>query len=120
MSQYIIIFIKYLCRNYKHGQFSRDFHFLVHISEGSELNITNARVYRAEDTPYIVVDPPTTTSSQLSVAVQLATNTGYMSQMSEVFSFIPPNGNYNVDDKNLHDINRLSILTFLQWKINLV
>lgn len=90
------------------------------MSEGSELNITSARVYRADDSPYIVVDPPTTTSSQLSVAVQLVTDAGYMSQMSEVFSFIPPNGNYNVHNKNVHDINRFSILTFLQWKINLV
>lgn len=60
------------------------------MSEGSELNVTTAKTYRADDTPYIINDPPT--SSQLSVAVQLATNSGYVSQMSEVFSFIPHNG----------------------------
>jgi len=56
------------------------------MSEGSELNVTAAKTYRAEDTPYIIYDPPT--SSQLSVAVQLETDTGYVSRMSEVFSFV--------------------------------
>lgn len=62
-------------------------HYLVHMSEGSELNVTTAKTYQAEDSPFIIIDPPT--SNKLSVAVQLATNEGYVSKMSEVFSFIP-------------------------------
>lgn len=69
-------------------------HYLVHMSEGNELNVTTAKTYRADDSPFIINDPPT--SSQLSVAVQLATDAGYVSQMSEVFSFVPLNGKYNI------------------------
>lgn len=68
------------------------------MSEGSELNVTTAKTYSAEDTPFIINDPPT--SSQLSVAVQLATDNGYVSQMSEVFSFIPQNGSYIQNEMN--------------------
>lgn len=60
-------------------------HYLIHMSEGSELNVTTANTYTAEDPPFIINDPPP--NSQLSVAVQLETDTGYVSQMSEVFSF---------------------------------
>jgi len=73
--------------------FSSRVHYLVHISEGSELNVTSAKTYKADDSPFIINDPPT--SSQLSVAVQLATDAGYVSQMSEVFSFVPQNGKYD-------------------------
>lgn len=72
---------------------SRVVHYLVHISEGNDLNVTTAKTYRAEDTPFIISDPPT--SNQLSVAVQLATEAGFVSQMSEVFSFISRNGKSN-------------------------
>lgn len=66
--------------------FFRVVHYLVHISEGNELNVTTAKTYKANDSGYIINDPPT--SNQLSVAVQLETDTGYVSQMSEVVSFI--------------------------------
>jgi len=55
--------------------------------------VTTAKTYKANDSPFIINDPPT--SSQLSVAVQLATEAGYVSRMSEVFSFVPENGNYD-------------------------
>jgi len=67
------------------------------MSEGSELNVTTAKTYEAKDSPFIIIDPPT--SNQLSVAVQLATNEGYVSEMSEVFSFIPKNGQYDIQNK---------------------
>lgn len=60
------------------------------MSEGSELNVTTAKTYKTEDTPFIINDPPT--SNQLSVTVQLETENGYVSQMSEVISFISQNG----------------------------
>lgn len=69
---------------------------MVHISEGSELNVTTAKTYNAEDTPFIINDPPT--SNQLSVAVQLITKAGYVSPMSEVFSFVPQSGKYDIKD----------------------
>lgn len=80
--------------------FCRVVHYLVHMSEGSELNVTTAKTYRADDSPFIINDPPT--SSQLSVAVQLASDAGYVSQMSEVFSFVPRSGKYGVKKKYLH------------------
>uniref|UniRef100_A0A2S2QL46 Sortilin-related receptor n=1 Tax=Sipha flava TaxID=143950 RepID=A0A2S2QL46_9HEMI len=60
-------------------------HYLVHISAGSEINSTIAQTYSAKDSPFNISDPPK--SNQLSVAVQLATDAGYVSRMSEVFSF---------------------------------
>lgn len=69
------------------------------MSEGGELNVTNAKTYRAEDTPFIINNPHL--NSKVSVAVQLATDTGYVSQMSEVFSFIPQNGKYDVYNKDV-------------------
>lgn len=69
------------------------------MSEGSELNVTAAKTYKADDSPYIINNPPT--SSQLSVAVQLATDAGYVSQMSEVFSFVPRSGKYGFKNNNL-------------------
>lgn len=62
------------------------------MSEGNELNVTSAKTYKTEDTPFVITDPPA--SSQLSVAVQLVTDVG-VSQMSEVFSFIPQIGKYD-------------------------
>ncbi|XP_050441242.1 sortilin-related receptor-like isoform X2 [Adelges cooleyi] len=65
------------------------FHYLIRISEGSQLNTTSAKTYKAERSPFIISDPPT--GEQLSVTVQLVTETGYVSRMSEVFSFISNN-----------------------------
>lgn len=74
--------------------FFRVVHYLVHMSEGNELNVTTAKTYKAEDTPFIINDP--LTSNHLSVAVQLETDAGYVSQMSEVFSYLPQSGKYNL------------------------
>ncbi|XP_050528252.1 sortilin-related receptor-like isoform X2 [Daktulosphaira vitifoliae] len=70
-------------------------HYLIHVSEGNQLNITSAKTYKADNTPFIINDPPL--GEQLSVAIQLATEDGYVSQMSEVFSFIPNNENRSQD-----------------------
>lgn len=91
----------------------RAVHYLVHMSEGSELNITSAKTYKTDDTPFIITDPPT--SSQLSVAVQLATDIGYVSQMSEVFSFIPQLGKYYFSTQNhiFIDFSNFSLFIFI-------
>lgn len=60
-------------------------HYLVHISAGNEINSTIAQTYSAKDSPFNISNPPL--SDQLSVAVQLTTDAGYVSRMSEVFSF---------------------------------
>lgn len=87
-------------------------HYLVHMSEGSELNVTTSKTYKADNSPFIVNDPPT--SNQLSMAVQLETNDGYVSAMSEVFSFIPGSGQYDIQKIFIFiNNNQIFLLLFL-------
>lgn len=88
--------------------FYRVVHYLVHISAGSEINSSVAQTYSAKDSPFNISNPPK--SNQLSVAVQLATDAGYVSRMSEVFSFNLISGKYNI---SMDVIFLLVVITFI-------
>lgn len=64
------------------------------MSEGKDINVTTAKTYETEDSPFFVKDPPLS-SQWLSVAVQLKTKAGYKSRMSEVISFPPHSGKHD-------------------------
>ena len=75
--------------NMAFGFFLR-YHYVILVSEGGNLNKTMAKEYAAKSPPYILNDSQD--GVMYSYAVQLVTEDGYKSRLSEVMSLVVTKG----------------------------